>query len=67
MVILDACHSRSWYGGVLFSACAHDGEGRIVPLAIGLTEIENENPWLYFDSKLSLAFPEVKNEGMYYA
>jgi hypothetical protein len=40
MVILDACHSRSQYGGVTLSTCGHDGEGRIVLLAIGLAEIK---------------------------
>jgi MULE transposase domain len=64
MVILDACHSRSQYGGVILSACAHDGEGRLVPLAMELAEIENENHWLYFIMMLSTAIPEINEEGM---
>ncbi|KAH9276389.1 hypothetical protein BASA83_001082 [Batrachochytrium salamandrivorans] len=43
MIILDACHFRSKYGGVVMSAVAHDGEGSIVPLAVAIASIENED------------------------
>jgi hypothetical protein len=43
MVIIDACHLRSKYGGIIMSACAQDGEGRIVPLAMGICSFSYEN------------------------
>ncbi|KAH9264046.1 hypothetical protein BASA83_012521 [Batrachochytrium salamandrivorans] len=38
MIILDACHLRSKYGGVVMSAVAHDGEGKIWAAAKSLSE-----------------------------
>lgn len=64
MVVADACHLRSQYGGVVMSACAHDGEGKIVPLAIGIADIENEDNWTYFLRQLRSAMPELGNPGM---
>jgi zinc finger SWIM domain-containing protein 3 len=64
MIIVDACHLRSRYGGVIMSACAHDGEGKIVPLAVGIAEVENESNWTYFLCQLSISIPEIMNEGL---
>jgi hypothetical protein len=36
LVVLDACHSRSRYFGIIISACSTGGNGQIVPLAIGI-------------------------------
>jgi MULE transposase domain len=58
MVILDVCHSQSQYGGLILSACTHDGEGRIVLMAMGIAEIKNEI------TMLSTAIPENNKEGM---
>jgi zinc finger SWIM domain-containing protein 3 len=55
MIIVDACHLRSKYGGILMSACAHDGLGKIVPLAIAISEVENESNWVYFFLNLRAA------------
>ncbi|KAH6568466.1 hypothetical protein BASA62_005454 [Batrachochytrium salamandrivorans] len=48
MIILDACHLRSKYGGVVMSAVAHDGEGSIVSLAVAIASIENKDNWVFF-------------------
>jgi MULE transposase domain len=42
----------------------HDGEGRLVPLAIGLAEFEIDNHRFYFIKMLSTAIPEINKEGM---
>ncbi|KAH6594019.1 hypothetical protein BASA50_006925 [Batrachochytrium salamandrivorans] len=47
MIILDACHLRSKYGGVVMSAVAHDGEDSIVSLAVAIASIENEDNWVF--------------------
>jgi hypothetical protein len=64
MVVVDGCHVRSRYGGVILSACAHDGDGHVVPLAIALCEVENEDNWRFFFSLLALAVPAVQAPGM---
>ncbi|KAH9265815.1 hypothetical protein BASA83_010948 [Batrachochytrium salamandrivorans] len=48
MIILDACHLRSKYGGVVMSAVVHDGKDSIVPLAVAIASIENEDNWVFF-------------------
>ena len=64
ILILDACHLKSVYGGVVMSGCAHDGEGRIVSLAVGITSIENDDNWTYFLANLAAAIPELRTPGM---
>ena len=59
IVIVDACHLRSRYGGVIMSACTHDGESHIVPLAIGIGPIENEENWRFFLMNLRQAIPNL--------
>ncbi|KAH6567136.1 hypothetical protein BASA62_006274 [Batrachochytrium salamandrivorans] len=59
MIILDACHLRSKYGGVVMSAVAHDGEGSIVPLAVAIASIENKDNWVFFLSNLLFCHSRV--------
>ncbi|KAH6583813.1 hypothetical protein BASA60_001249 [Batrachochytrium salamandrivorans] len=59
MVILDACHLRSKYGGVVMSAVSHDGEGSIVPLAVAIASIENKDNWVFFFVKSALCHSRV--------
>ncbi|KAH9273261.1 hypothetical protein BASA83_004553 [Batrachochytrium salamandrivorans] len=60
MLIVDACHIKSKYGGVIMAASAHDGDNHIIPIAIGLYNIENEMNWKHFFLKLAEAIPEIK-------
>ena len=46
------------------SACSHDSEGKIAPLAIGIADIENELNWIYFLRFLAKCIPELKTSGM---
>jgi hypothetical protein len=64
MVIVDACHLTSKYGGIAMSACAHDGANQIVPLAIGIADVENEDNWVYFLNNLRSAIPSLATAGM---
>jgi zinc finger SWIM domain-containing protein 3 len=64
MLIVDACHIKNRYGGVIMAASAHDGEGQIIPLAIALAAIENEENWRYFFEMLRGAIPDVLKPGM---
>ncbi|CAG8528783.1 22275_t:CDS:2 [Gigaspora margarita] len=53
----DACHSKSSYKGVYFSASAIDGEGKLVPIAFAICSLENSNNWTWFCEYLYKAFP----------
>ena len=46
------------------SACSHDSEGKIAPLAIGIADIENEVNLIYFLRFLAKSIPELKTPGM---
>ncbi|KAH9762042.1 SWIM-type domain-containing protein [Citrus sinensis] len=45
---LDGCHLKSKYGGVLLAAVSMDTNNGMVPLAIGVCEIENTETWIWF-------------------
>jgi len=45
------------------SACTHDGNGQIVPLAIGIADIENQENWSYFLEQLRTAMPKINSPG----
>ena len=62
VVIVDACHLRSQYGGVVMSACVNDGENQIVPIAIAIIDIENQDNWEFFFIYLLKAIPTLNNE-----
>jgi zinc finger SWIM domain-containing protein 3 len=64
LIIVDACHLRSKYGGIIMSACAHDGTGKILPLALAIAEVENESNWTFFFRKLGAAIPCIKNRSI---
>ncbi|KAH6566526.1 hypothetical protein BASA60_009460 [Batrachochytrium salamandrivorans] len=64
MIILDACHLRSKYGGVVMSAVAHDGEGSIAPLAVAIASIKNKNNCVFFLLNLLSAIPELSKPGI---
>jgi hypothetical protein len=59
LVILDACHSRSRYGGIIISLCSPDGNGQIVPLAIGIAYVEDESSSSSFLSVLKQSIPAI--------
>jgi transposase-like protein len=62
IVIVDACHLRLQYGGVVMSACVNDGENQIVPIAVAIVDIENQDNWEFFFIYLLKAIPILNNE-----
>jgi len=46
------------------SACAHDGEGKIVPLAFAIVEIENMENWKYFLVNLRISISQLGEQGI---
>lgn len=59
IVIVDACHLKSKYEGMIMTASAMDGEKSIVPLALSVVPGENEATWTYFFTKLKQAIPGI--------
>jgi hypothetical protein len=64
IIVLDACHIKSQYKGIIMSACSHDGEGHIVPLAIAIGDKEDQANWMYFVTHLKLAIPRIGDPGI---
>ena len=64
IIVTDACHIRSKFQGIIMSACTHDGEGKIVPLAIGLASVENQENWEFFMKHLRAAIPSIKQRSV---
>ncbi|KAH6591556.1 hypothetical protein BASA50_008631 [Batrachochytrium salamandrivorans] len=48
------------YVAVTSEASAHDGDNHIIPIAIGLYDIDNELNWKHFFLKLAETIPEIK-------
>jgi hypothetical protein len=63
IIVLDACHIKSQYKGIIMSACSHDGEGHIVPLAIAIGDKEDQTNWMYFVTHLKLVIPRIGDPG----
>jgi MULE transposase domain len=46
------------------SACSPDGNGQIVPLAIGIAYVEDESSWSFFLSLLKQSIPAINSCGI---
>ena len=62
VVVLDACHTRHQYGGVIMMACAQDAENSIYPLALALVATETKALWTFFLENLKKVFPAIEQE-----
>lgn len=63
-LILDACHLKSRFGGVLFAATVMDGLRRILPIAIFVAPTENEANWRSFLEQIKSAVPSLAKPGI---
>ena len=61
--IMDACHVKSKFGGVLLGLCVIDCNSQLVPLAIGIAEIENAENWSWFMDLLKQSIPALTTPG----
>jgi MULE transposase domain/SWIM zinc finger len=66
ILMLDACHIKNSYGGVVIAVSTVDGEGAIVNVAFGLASIENQENWNWFLAELKKSIP-LLNEGRFTA
>ncbi|KAI3837766.1 hypothetical protein MKX03_029021 [Papaver bracteatum] len=57
MIGLDDFHSKGKYGGVIMSATALDGNGRLIPLAVYFTRLECKETW---DAFLEIITPSLR-------
>ena len=60
MIALDACHLRGHCKGEILAATSTDGNGQLVPIAIGIAGIENAENWRWFVQNLVAALPVLQ-------
>ena len=61
VIVVDGTFLKAKHGGILFVACAKDGNNGIFPLAFGVGESENNEAWEWFFTSLKEAIEAVKN------
>lgn len=59
---IDGCFLKDRYGGILLAAVAIDGNNGVLPLAIGIVEVENRDSWLFFLGLLREAIGDSMDE-----
>jgi zinc finger SWIM domain-containing protein 3 len=62
IIMLDACHIKNSYLGVVIAASTVDGEGAIVNVAFALAPIENQDHWNWFLAQLKHAIPYLREQ-----
>ncbi|KAL5574739.1 hypothetical protein UlMin_016438 [Ulmus minor] len=55
VIVVDGTFLKANHGGILFVACAKDGNNGIFPLAFGVGESENNKAWEWFFTSLKEA------------
>ncbi|KAL5577592.1 hypothetical protein UlMin_019291 [Ulmus minor] len=55
VIVVDGTFLKEKHGGILFVACAKDGNNGIFPLAFGVGESENNEAWEWFFTSLKEA------------
>ena len=60
---LDVCHLKTAHGGVLLVLTILDGNGQIIPGALGIAESENVHTWKWFLALVKTGF-HVKDDGL---
>ncbi|XP_047260715.1 uncharacterized protein LOC124893936 [Capsicum annuum] len=58
VVVVDGAHLSGAYKGTFVSASIFDGAGRILPIAYGVVDSENDNLWTWFFENFRIAFEE---------
>ncbi|XP_050234423.1 uncharacterized protein LOC126682721 [Mercurialis annua] len=56
VIAVDGTFLTSAYGGMLLTACAQDGNGKIFPLAFSVVDSENDDSWEWFMRRIRDAF-----------
>ncbi|KAG7553461.1 Zinc finger SWIM-type [Arabidopsis thaliana x Arabidopsis arenosa] len=59
VIIVDATHLKTVYGGMLVIATAQDPNHHHYPLAFGVIDAEKDDSWIWFFQKLKTVYPEV--------
>ncbi|GMN68128.1 hypothetical protein TIFTF001_037205 [Ficus carica] len=75
VIVVDGSALKAKFGGMLLTACGHDANGCIFPLAFGIVQSESNESWTWFFKKLrdsigtreSLAIVADRHKGIEYA
>ncbi|KAH6771050.1 hypothetical protein C2S52_015853 [Perilla frutescens var. hirtella] len=61
VVVIDGTHLKGRNKRILFVAVTKDGNEQILPIAIGLSPIENDDSWKWFLSRLDITLGESED------
>ncbi|KAH6797116.1 hypothetical protein C2S52_021670 [Perilla frutescens var. hirtella] len=61
VIVIDGTHLKGRNKGILFAAVTKDGNEQILPIAIGLGPIENDDSWKWFLSRLDITLGETED------
>ncbi|KAH6797140.1 hypothetical protein C2S52_021694 [Perilla frutescens var. hirtella] len=59
VLVIDGTHLKGQNKGVLFVAVTKDGNEQILPVAVGLGPIENDESWIWFLAYLHMALGDI--------
>ncbi|KAH6776476.1 hypothetical protein C2S52_014037 [Perilla frutescens var. hirtella] len=59
VLVIDGTHLKGKNKGVLFVAVTKDGNEQILPVAVGLGPIENDECWIWFLAHLHMALGDI--------
>ncbi|AAF18645.1 F5J5.10 [Arabidopsis thaliana] len=59
VIVVDATHLKTVYGGMLVIATAHDPNHHHYPLAFGIIDSEKDVSWIWFLEKLKTVYSDV--------
>ena len=59
VIVVDACHMRSKFGGMIMLASTKDCLGKIIPVAAAVVPTEDYENWRYFLDCLKSAIPAL--------
>ncbi|KAH6811822.1 hypothetical protein C2S51_025584 [Perilla frutescens var. frutescens] len=59
VLVIDGTHLKGKNKGVLFVAVTKDGNKQILPVAVGLGPIENDESWIWFLAHLHMALGDI--------
>ncbi|KAH6836963.1 hypothetical protein C2S53_013439 [Perilla frutescens var. hirtella] len=59
VLVIDGTHLKGKNKGILFVAVMKDGNEQILPVAVGLGPIENDESWIWFLAHLHMALGDI--------
>ncbi|KAH6812903.1 hypothetical protein C2S51_021921 [Perilla frutescens var. frutescens] len=61
VVVIDGTHLKGKNKGILFVAVTKDGNEQVLPIAVGIGPIENDDTWIWFLNRLHITLGEIED------